>query len=510
MAKDAPVRKVKKRRLLKIFAGLLVAMLVLVAALPWILSSSLARSFLLAQINGKLGSGRVEVDSFRFSWSGPIVAEGLVLKEADGEAILAAPSAVWDRGLWHLLTDRPHYGTVTLDGAKIELERRRDGSLNLARALGLEPKNPTPDLPRNAPQDESQNVRPDVVLKVIHGSIRVRSPELPEHFVAEKLEMTVNLAALPDPLSWHVAMGRTGEESLEIEGRLDQAFNVNVDLTAHRWPSFVSVGGATVRGHLDGKIGVRRKDGVLSLLGDARMMGLEAAGPALGGDRLAMDVLGGSWDVGQGPAGWSIRRLDLKCPVASIRSQGAIPATPGASAVVQGNVDLAALGRQIPHALKLREGVDLQSGGVLFRVDVSEDAGSQKMDVQAKVSELVARERGREQPIVLRDPATLTSRLIARGADVQVVQLGVRSEWLVATGSGTIDRGVHLAASFDLAGMERQLRDVIDLNGMKLGGRGVLSADYRREGGSYTARLSGEIRDLAADRAGPRPSIAWA
>lgn len=501
MAKEAPARKSRWQRMGKLFAIVVLLPALLVAALPWILSTSVSRNWVLAKVNRSLRTGRLQARSLRFSWSGPIRAEGLVLRDKkSGKILVDCPSVDWDRGLWQLLTDRPHYGTIRLRGAKLDLEERVDGHLDLAVALGIDPMAEPPTAAPAPPT--SPGTSPDVTMLLTAGSLRVRRPGLPDFLVAERMDLDFRVPPASGPMTWKLDLAKPGGETFALSGRQDRspaaASGLTIDLTAHRWPSAFAGAGVVARGRLDGSLAIRGHGPRIDISGDARILNLDASGPALAGDRLVMDTFGGAWDVSQSPVGWSIRRLDVACPIASLTSRGAIPAPPGVPAVIEGKVDLAALSRLAPHALRLREGLDLQTGTLLLNVDVRGEGETQRLDVVAKLSDLVAHDPARPAPVALRDPATITAGLLSKGTEVHVERLGVKSEWLTAEGSGDLDRGVHAVASFDLSGLERQFHDLIDFHGIELAGRGKLEVDYRREGGSFSAKVSGWASDPAA------------
>ncbi|MDB5348830.1 MAG: hypothetical protein JWN86_77 [Planctomycetota bacterium] len=498
MGKDAPPRR--RRRLVKVLGIVVVFVIVMVVALPSFLGTSPARRWLLTRINRSLSPGSVEVKSLHFSWFGPILAEGLVLRSSRGEGVIIAPKASWDRGLWHLITDRPRYGSVSLEGAKVDLARRIDGTINLAEALGFRP-NPGVPTTNSPPAQSAAQSSPEITLKIVNGSLRLQSPELTEPMIAERLDLTIRVPTAKTDLTWQVGLTKPTGETLEIAGALDRAAGASgltVNLKAHHWPAAFSGAGLLTRGRLDGKIEIRRRGDDFDVAGDARILDLDSSGPALAGDRVAMKSVGGVWDVSRGSAGWTIRALDLRCPVASLIARGGIPATSGHPTVIEGQVNLAALARQVPHAMRLREGLDLQSGLAAVRVDVRELRGAQHLDVVARISDLTARDRSQPAPFSLPDPATITAALVARGSQVQVETLGVKSNWLQAEGSGTLDRGVHVLASIDLAAMRRELKSLIDFQGIEIGGLGRLEADYRREGNQFQAKLKGDVRDLTA------------
>ena len=164
------------------------------ASLPALLSTSAGRNLVLSRVNRAIAPGRISAGSLQFSWSGPIRARNLVLTSEAGKALVKAPSATWDRGLWRLLTDRHDLGTVTLQDAACDITRRDDGTTDLADSLGQKP-GPRPARPTAATDRAS---RPTVVaLKIVNGSLKLQSPELPHGLTAERFDFSLVQPAAP-------------------------------------------------------------------------------------------------------------------------------------------------------------------------------------------------------------------------------------------------------------------------------------------------------------------------
>ncbi len=507
MVNAAPNRK--RRRLWVSLAAMATALTVMVTALPWLLGTPPVLRVLLAQANSVLAPGGIELTGLRLSWFGPTRMTGLVLREPRGKRVVVAPRVSLNRSVWQLLFDRPHYGTLTLDGAALDIERRRDGSLDLADVFGVllaEKPHPHPkSRPKPGPAPDTKGDRaPEFTLRVVQGTLRLRSPELSEPLTAERINLTVQNSAAPAGLTWKIALAngaKDGAEALEIAGRFDLRAKVGTPsdlelrLSGRRWPLAGAVAGVTARGRLDGKIDARRHEGLWALAGDARIFDLDAAGPTLADDHLRLDRCDATWDLAESAGAWTIRRLELACPVATLAAGGTVAETAGASTRIEGQLDLAALARQLPRALRLRDGLALERGAAQVQVDLRSDADApQHLDVEARISDLVARDQART--ITLHDPATLSARLTHLGADLSVPKLEVKTAFLDVTGSGDLDRGITLTATFDLGGFQSQLRDLIDFGGLDLVGQGRLAADYHRTEADFVGRLAAEVHAL--------------
>ena len=94
------------------------------------------------------------------------------------------PTASLDRSVSQLLSDRSDLGTLTVEGAVIDAERRPDGSIDLLDLL------PKPGGPGPLPTTR-QEPPPAIAVKVVRGVLKFRSPELPDGLTAETLDADI-------------------------------------------------------------------------------------------------------------------------------------------------------------------------------------------------------------------------------------------------------------------------------------------------------------------------------
>lgn len=496
-----PRRRSPARRLVRAVLVLTVLGGVAVAALPWLLGTPPAREAIVARVNRAIAPSTLKVRGLALAWTGSIRMTGLTLKDGRGKTLIDAKRAALDRGLLALLRDRSRLGTVTLDGAAVDIERRADGSIDLVDAL-------VPPRPAAAPADPSAPSAPpstsggvDVTLRLTRGSLRLATPELAEPLAAESFELEVRYpSAARRNLSWRVRLakppGGTEAETLGVDGEYDHRAASAPDLALAvkgvRWPLAVAAPGAVVRGRLDGALRAARAAGRWASAGDAKLLGVDASGPALAGDRPTFDAVGAVWDVAQAGPAWEVKSLGVFSPVGTLNARGSVAAA--ADARVEGRIDLAALARQLPHTLHVREGLTLEHGSARVLVQLKTEAGGQSAAVEADVSDLIARDAARA--FTLRDPATVRARATRTATGVAVEALAVKTAFLDVTGSGDLDRGVTFAGTVDLGGLESQLKELIDFGGVALAGKGRMAADYRRKGTAYVARYAAEVTGL--------------
>jgi hypothetical protein len=381
----------KRRRLRTALAVATLAVVALIAAIPWALSTPPARRWLVGKANGALAPGGLDVASWRLSWFGPTRLTGLVLRDRQGDRVVVAPSASWDRNLGQILFDRPRFGTLDLGPAALDVERRADGSVDLYEAL-------RPIL--------TGDPRTDLTIRIAGGSFRLRSPGLSRPVAADRADLMLRIPAAPQPVSWQMALAAsapdtrhetpdTRHQTLTVAGQLDRGRqglagepDLSVSLAGTRWPLDLQIEGYAGSARLDGTIGFRRRAGLWSSSGTAALLDLDAAGPVLAGDRLRLDRVAASWDVSRGGHAWTIRGLQLTTALGSLTSSGTLPAAAGTSTQVTGRLDLAALARQLPHALQVPEGWTPDRGSVDLRIVVRQEGDRPAWDIGARVEDL--------------------------------------------------------------------------------------------------------------------------
>jgi translocation and assembly module TamB len=496
-------RKSFKKRLFRVFGIFFILMIVLTAALPWILSTPPAKVAMVKLANRTLAPARIGVDTLSLSWFGSIRLTGLTLVDAREKTLIDAREATLDRGLVALGMNSSKLGTLTLTEARVDIERRPDGLIDLVEALiptKPAPINVKPTQPSNSPKPAT-----DLTLRIVHGSLLLKSPELAEPLSAENMEMEVRVpAAAGEKLSWKIRLSRppggSDSETLGIDGVLDYRAESPADLTmtlkGEQWPLAARpAAGLLTRGLFDGTATVSRTSGAWSASGDAKWLEVDAAGPLLQGDRLALDKLALGFDVRQAGPGWDVRRLSLASPIVTLNASGSVGSDGDAPAAdVDGTVYLAVLAKQLPHAMHLREGLTLEKGSARLKLKLKTESGVQTASIDAGLSDLVARDS--TKTFTLRDPASLTGKGSRHASTFSLEALDLKTGFLELKASGDLEKGVNLTGSLDLAQLQSQFRELIDFGQLSLAGKGLMAGDYRKTSKGFLARYALNVNGL--------------
>jgi len=504
-----PPRKFWKRlRRLVLVAALGVVLIIL--GLPWLASTSPVRTFVVRQANRALAPTKLEVRSIGFSWFGRQQVNGLEITNQAGKSLVKIDHLSWGRSLTELAATRQVTGELLIEGARLDVERKADGTIDLVDAFSSIMPETTEDpevLEPGSEIDSAPLELPPVRLKVVNGSIKFQAPELPEPFEARKVNLTAEIPPGKEPLTWKLELAEAGvrrDAGLEFAGELNHHSLSNgvpplsAKLVAKHWPWGVNAGEVSTRGVLDGTYTVQRASDRWRLTGEGDLLALEASGAALSGDHLKLERMGTHYELTQEGEGWDLKRLDLTSELGSIKSAAKVDANgQPVSTKVHGQLDLAALARQLPHVLRIREGLTVERGIAQLDVELSENdtEKGRKLVAEARIADLAASDQGRM--IQIKDPATLSAQVLQLKDDLKVEQLSVKTSFLEATGSGDLDSGVRLSASVDLEGLKTQLHDLIDFGTFDMAGKGRIAAEYRRpDPAHYTGRLAAEFQAI--------------
>ena len=250
------------------------------------------------------------------------------------------------------------------------------------------------------------------------------------------------------------------------------------------------------RGALTGKLDGQMRIGRVRINGDASITDLIAIGDLLSSDTVHLDAVRAQVSLEAGDDSWMIDRLDVTSAVASVRAQGSIPPKPKSKTWLEGTVDLAALAKQIPATLHLRDDLRVERGAARLRADfgLGADGKSQDWNMTGTVSDLAARQG--EKRLTLPEPATLNAKLQRNQRAMTLEKLDVQSSFLTATGQGDLDRGIAVTATLDLAAFCDRFRDWIDLGKVELAGQGKIDARYQRQGADFQAGASAAFHNL--------------
>ena len=353
-----------------------------------------------------------------------------------------------------------------------------------------------------------------VVLK--GGTLRVASPELVEPFAAGTLDGSVDDRARQADR----AVGDPRRRGTVARDPLDDRPRSRRLPATRACPSSARTGRSTSGKPASrpraGSRGLWRRSGTGALVDQGRRrrcVGVEAAGPTLagrptearpGGRGLRRRAVGDRLDDPQA-------RPDQPGRLAPGERDRSRPID-GTPAQLRGRVDLAALAKMLPNAMRLRDGLALDRGTASLRVDLTTAGGRRPARAgRPSLDDFAATEAGRA--VTLRQPVRLTGKAVRTPEKVAVEALEVKAAGVDVTAGGDLEAGVKLSGTVRPRRPDgpaprrprpRRLRPL----GPRPA-RGRLPACRRFVQGALRRRLQGpegRRRDRRADRPRPRPA----
>lgn len=120
--------------LLSVIALFVIALGLLVALLPSLISSSWGTNKILGYINNEI-PGRLNLKELSISWSGPQTIKDVSLTDKDGNEVVTLQSGSLDSSLFALIRKRTLSGDFNIDSLNVNLMTDESGITNLQRAL---------------------------------------------------------------------------------------------------------------------------------------------------------------------------------------------------------------------------------------------------------------------------------------------------------------------------------------------------------------------------------------
>ena len=461
----------------------------LVAALPWLLATAPAQRRMAAAANKILAPGSVEFSAIRLSWFRPTEIADLVLHDAQRDRLIVSRRALFSWNLWQILVTHPKIADLGLGQGDVDIERFADGTVDLYETL-------RPVISEHPP------VR--IVIRIDDGRLRFRDPAFTDPVVADKATILLDLGRDSEPITWDIKLAQTQANGsigrVAIAGSYSRAkiapssqHDLTLALDGTNWPWTLANSLLQARGELSGKLEGQIRAGRTTIDADATFNNLVAIGDAFSTDTVHLDTASARLALEGSEGAWTIGKLDVKSPVVSLEGQGTIPPRPEKGAWLEAKVDLAAVARQLPATLHLRDDLRVERGDARLRAVVKSgsDGHSEEWTVTGRISDLAARLG--EKALTLSEPATLVAKLERHDTATKLERLDIQSSFLTATGQGDFDRGIVVTAALDLAAFRERFRDWIDLGEIELAGKGELKATYRRQAERLPGRSRGGV-----------------
>lgn len=450
--------------------GLLLALCILVALLPTLLSLDGVRKRVLTAIN-KHSDIKVNVDAWSLKWFGSMQLQGMTVSDPARGTTLYAEHIHTGAGIAALLRNPMDVGSLTAGGAWIRMTNPHGPPLLLNRIqLAL----------RTADHDAPASLTFSAQQGGGEGSISMESTfRLRDTAAAQK-------------------------RNLNADGKLTLA-NIDVASLTAFFPH-KDIPAAT--GTLDGMaIWSAPSVNAFDLRGKLELKALTLSGGPLQTDTPSLDLTEMDFHIAENDNQTTVETLRLTSPIGSVHAGGTLTARthqhPIGNLTAQATLDIAALANQLPATLSLRRGLQLVGGQVLFNITYAGTEDAMNCATVIKTQDIKARLD--KQEIRLDAPIKLTAVVTDNASGLRLSSLNLSSSFSQATGSGNLTN-LHVDLVADLAKATAEAGKFADLGDMGL--KGGLTASINAKQVTERSRrisLDANLRNFTMDKADAKP-----
>ena len=510
--KNTPVRKSRARRIVKwSLAGSLLVLVVVFLGAPVVASSGGFRKYLLAKINNSV-AGHTDFADLSVGWLKGVKVEDLSFDDSAGQVSVKVKKIHTRPHYAKLIGGNLSFGTTTIDEPRVEINLK-DKPASAAPQPGPVPSEAAgialvTDVVINDGSVKVTDAHARTAeLSNINSKIGLRLPgktstlKLDTTLVAKAGESKIHVAADITPVKPKKGKGWT------LEGATGSLAVKVKDLDLESIEPLIALSGTEVktRGRLSADLKSEIKDGKLaSVTGKVTGSGLDVAAPQLKGDRFQTAVLDVDVKAATKDKVINIDSLKLKTDWASLSLSGSVPT----DLTGEGNLkplwesdlagsfdcDLPAVASLMPNTLGLKEGTEITSGKITGEIQTITEAGKRQIKAVADLAGLKGTISGK--PVALSQPVQARVLLSEDKDTVKFDQVGVTSSFANIKAGGSME-AIRYDADMDLAKLQSELGQFVDLGGYKLAGRTVETGQITIEPNHITVNGAAQVTYLA-------------
>ncbi|CAN5459253.1 hypothetical protein BH09PLA1_BH09PLA1_08610 [soil metagenome] len=517
----------KKRRLLKVIAVLVVLLVLLVICAPYIAGTAPVRAIVVSQINNNL-NGSVVIDDYSVGWTGGIKASGIKVYDQQKTLLLSVPRVSTQLSLLSAIGGNLNLGDTVVDVNLDKIVVDKDGNVNLAGLARQQVAEKKPATPKKSDAKDNEIELPKIsgrfTVNILGGS--VEGAGVPAPITINPSTIVLNVPDINRPITNDVKLAyRVGDSrpsTISISGSIDAVKDGKIDmdqvattlkaqqkitlqdLDTSAASAFVPNG--EVAGIVNGTLDVNAQ-GITGISANGEFIATDFAFAGAGlPDRLRLKQISIPIQVTRTVVDANttlikIEKLAVNSSLVNFTVSGEVPEqalqnladkkAPG----VEGQIDLklsvpdfGALAKALPNTLKLQEGVTIETGSLTnvetIKFNTDSVVVTQKLDVVATGT--------RDGKKIQLSPVNLATNatLIPNGKDIPDIRklnLALTSAFATITGGGDSIAKIDIDGKFDLAKLQSELAQFIDLQGKQFAGTG-----------QFTIKTNGDVTDNAA------------
>ena len=497
-------------------AGVIAALLILIAMLPAIVSSDTIRPHVLQIVNQRI-PGQLQVEAWSLRWFGKIQIKGIAYDDRRNNLSAKIADLNTSSGLFDLISGSDNLGTVEVIEPHVTY-------YVTPQPKHLESKDsiPAPPTPPAEPQPDRAAEIPGIFgeLKIVNGSITAVSVDGEDILIAKNLKADLKAPGPDDPLTYQFGVNSgDGRGRLTAEGNL--TFAPGHPLVLHRiksdsklivdsWPieetlktfdsgSLLPV----VIGRLNANLSLNGKaDERLLLNGDLSVPELKMFGGPFDSDTPVVSNISVKLEAAGTPEAVSINDLTFISSLAGGSAKGAFDIGGNLRLSGRADLDLAEISRQVPGTIELRKGTEITNGKIDLSAKLNKTGDYATFEGNARIDRIQGIRK--KKKISWNKPITANAKGELRSDGMQLENLALRSAFLNADGQGNLENmTVRLTA--DISAALKEFRKFIKLEKWDGSGNLKLNLDLKEKTKNIRhATLSADFKNFFLIRDGDR------
>ncbi len=486
-------------------------LLLLLAAAPWIASTSLFRGRILASAFSQV-YGSVEATGVTWGWFAPVTIHRLEVRDEQGELVLRVDRLELKRTLWQLWSDPGDLGHVRLVKPQLNLHLQRNSS-NLEKVFAA------------YLDGASSRQAAQATVEVIGGTLTITS-DTGDQWQLENLELKTAIPRQGKPwrvegaaqlvdatgggeLQWKLESESFPPLAEQTSGKLtlsgQQVPLSLIELLLKRYEPRVQLSGLA-----SGELVLSWKEGSprpLALQSKLRVQGLRLRGPWAEEEQLELQQLSLPCQLAWDGRRLALSGLKLTSDVAQLNldgtlvidtAQGVLPGLLRALQTqqyrLQGRADVAQLARMFPRSLGLKRDLRFVSGQVGLELEHSIRNQEQRWRGRITTTQLKAIHHN--QAIAWDEPVQVDFAARATPQGLVLESLDCQADFLDLEAEGD-PQYLSLAAAFDLDRLWFQLGRFFQHGNARLQGDGWVYLTWeRKEQNGFEADLQFQVRNF--------------
>ena len=498
-------------------------------------------------------AGKVEIGAVSLGWLSPVTLSQVTVLDIQGQPLARIGSVRTQNTLFALACNHKQLGTIVIDEPTARIVLRTDGS-NVEDLLA-ELLTAQPQQPEQPPQSAAQGRLPQLDVQITRGSVELDDQIAGRKWKLENINASLaQSAGEKQPFTAKFSAALNPQGSPQEAAQPDAATQPSEIIAELSWtPSAPAAGQPAGLG--DGKatcqlkgLALEAAEGALrrfaadvrpagSISGvftyewaddltgqqvtvrDMQAQALAVASPTfLGADRVQMELNNFGGQVTLDGTKITAKTVALDADLCKLTADGSLElptkdlagllaalqnAEPGNEIQAAGEVNLAAILRQLPQTVHLRGDTEISSGKLEFNLASKTAEGIRRWDLDAGVRELIAQTAGRQ--VTLKQPVELavTLKQSPQGPVIELFKLN--SSFATAQGGGGLDRG-DITLNADLTNLEAELSQFIDLSQARLAGLVEARLEWERgPQNQFGAKAQASIRQFQLQAGKLRP-----